>query len=75
MMVVPLILPYFIAYLHQESKEEDWWGWVYVACIVGGSILNSIFTNHMMLLLNKSALRIMSGLQLLIYEKVLKVRS
>lgn len=33
--VTPLILPYFIAYLNEGSTEEDWWGWVYVACVVG----------------------------------------
>jgi hypothetical protein len=72
--VTPLILPLFIAYLAPTSTEEDYWGYVYASCIVGSSIIASFLANHVILLLNKSALQIMGGLQLLIYDKVLKVR-
>eukprot|EP01127_Copromyxa_protea_P009587 TRINITY_DN2277_c0_g1_i1.p1 TRINITY_DN2277_c0_g1~~TRINITY_DN2277_c0_g1_i1.p1 ORF type:complete len:1277 (+),score=324.69 TRINITY_DN2277_c0_g1_i1:241-3831(+) len=72
-MVVPLLLPFFISYLAKDSTEENWWGWIYISVVVGSSIINSVMQNHMMLMLNQSALRIMSGLQLLIYDKVLKI--
>ncbi len=71
--VTPLVLPLFIAYLDPRSTEEDYWGFVYASCIVGSSVIASFLTNHLILLLNKSALQIMGGLQLLIYDKVLKV--
>uniref|UniRef100_A0A6B2KWR0 Uncharacterized protein n=1 Tax=Arcella intermedia TaxID=1963864 RepID=A0A6B2KWR0_9EUKA len=73
LLMVPVVLPFFFDFLENDNHKDEYWGWIYGGGIILSSIVNAFLQKHAEVMISRMALRIMTGLQLLIFKKMLRI--
>ena len=73
-LVLPIVTPYLLDWV-EDSDTNKWEGFVYMICVIGAQLFQSLCSHLATKWIFVLSLRIRNGLIAMIYDKTLKLNS